>query len=125
MNTIKIPEGVKELKISQESGRVVIEFVPEWKEGDFLHSDWGGENITIIYRKRDGSDIYYHASKSNTLRAQFDKGFWRNNKGFQLATESEKQELIDALEKGGKRWNADKLIVEDIPKLKFKVVILL
>ncbi len=36
MNTIKIPEGVEELKISQESGRVIIEFAPKrkFKPGD-------------------------------------------------------------------------------------------
>jgi uncharacterized protein YodC (DUF2158 family) len=37
-----------------------------------------------------------------------------------LATEEEKQELLDALEKAGKRWNAEKLCIEDIPVRKFK-----
>ena len=37
-----------------------------------------------------------------------------------MATESEKKELIDALAGVGKRWNADKKCIEDIPKPKFK-----
>ena len=32
------------------------------------------------------------------------------------ATEDEKQQLFDALAKEGKRWNAEKKVVEDIPK---------
>ena len=33
-----------------------------------------------------------------------------------LATEDEKQKLFDAMAKQGKRWNAEKKVVEDIPK---------
>ena len=32
------------------------------------------------------------------------------------ATEDEKQRLFDAMAKEGKRWNAEKKVVEDIPK---------
>ena len=32
------------------------------------------------------------------------------------ATEEERQKLFDAMAKGGKRWNAEKKVVEDIPK---------
>ena len=39
---------------------------------------------------------------------------------FRYATEDEKQLLIDALKKDGKRWNAEKLEIEDIPQPKFK-----
>ena len=90
---------------------------PKFKDGDFLHSDWGDENITIICRKINGNDIYYHVSKLNCLGLNFDKDrFWPNHVDFRLATEAEKQELLDALEKEGKRWNAKKLCVEDIPE---------
>ena len=91
-----------------------IEDISVYKDGDFLHSDWNGENITIIYRKRNCIRLYYHASKSNRIGLDFDKeGFWPDGGDFRLATESEKKELIDALAEVGKRWNADKKCVED------------
>lgn len=94
---------------------------PRYKDGDFLHSDWEDENITIIYRKRNGNNFYYHANKSNSIGLCFDKGSsWSDAVNFRLATESEKKELIDVLTGVGKRWNADKKCVEYIPKRKFK-----
>lgn len=98
-----------------------IEDISVYKDGDFLHSDWNGENITIIYRKRNGNNFYYHANKSNSIGLCFDKGSsWSYAVNFRLATESEKKELIDALTGAGKRWNAEKKCIEDIPKRKFK-----
>ena len=46
--------------------------------------------------------------------------YWRDKGDFRHATEAEKQELLDALAKEGKRWNAEKKCIEDIPKCKFK-----
>lgn len=96
---------------------------PQYKDGDFLHSDWDNENITIIYRKRNWNDLFYHVSKSNSGGLRFKKdAYWPNNEDFRLATESEKKELIDVLAGVGKLWNADKLCIEDIlPKRKFKI----
>ena len=97
--------------------RISEEEKPNFKEGDFLHSDWGGENITIIFRKVNGSHLYYHVSKSNSTGLGFGEyKFWPNDGDFRLATESEKKELIDALAKEGKLWNAEKLVIEDIPE---------
>ena len=87
---------------------------PRFKDGDFLHSDWESENITIICSKIIWDYIYYHASKSNDAGLSFEKNtYWPDYGDFRLATESEKKELIDALAEVGKRWNAEKLCVED------------
>ena len=40
----------------------------------------------------------------------------REIKELRPATDEEKQKLFDAMAKGGKRWNAEKKVVEDIPK---------
>ena len=40
--------------------------------------------------------------------------------GFRYATEEEKNTLFELLKKDGKRWNAEKLCVEDIHERKFK-----
>ena len=115
---IKINDKIYRLKEIESGVDSLIELVeePKFKDGDFLHSDWGDENITIICRKINGNDIYYHASKSNTIGLNFDKDrFWPNHVDFRLATEAEKQELLDVLAKEGKRWNEEKKCVEDIP----------
>lgn len=118
---IKFNGKIYRLKEIESGVDSLMELVEEYKDGDFLHSDWNGENITIIYRKRNCICLYYHASKSNRIGLDFDKeGFWFDGGDFRLATESEKKELIDALAEVGKRWNADKKCVEDIPKRKFK-----
>jgi hypothetical protein len=120
---IKINDKIYRLKEIESGVDSLMELVeePKYKDGDFLHSDWGDENITIIYRKINGNDIYYHVSKSNCLGLKFDKnGFWPDYVDFRLATEAEKQELLDALAKEGKRWNAEKKCIEDIPKRRFK-----
>lgn len=109
-----IHDGLKSIGKRWNAEKKCIEDIPVYKDGDFLHSDWNGENITIIYRKRNCIRLYYHASKSNRIGLDFDKeGFWPDGGDFRLATESEKKELIDALAEVGKRWNADKKCVED------------
>ena len=120
---IKFNDKIYRLKEIESGVDSLMELVEESKynDGDFLHSDWNGENITIIYRKRNCIRLYYHASKSNRIGLDFDKeGFWPDGGDFRLATESEKKELIDALTGAGKRWNAEKKCIEDIPKRKFK-----
>jgi hypothetical protein len=120
---IKFNDKIYRLKEIESGVDSLMELVEESKynDGDFLHSDWNGENITIIYRKRNCIRLYYHASKSNRIGLDFDKeGFWPDGGDFRLATESEKKELIDALAEVGKRWNAEKKCIEDIPKRKFK-----
>lgn len=118
---IKFNDKIYRLKEIESGVDSLMELVEEYKDGDFLHSDWNGENITIIYRKRNCIRLYYHASKSNRIGLDFDKeGFWPDGGDFRLATESEKKELIDALAEVGKRWNAEKKCIEDIPKRKFK-----
>ena len=118
---IKINDKIYRLKEIESGVDSLMELVEEYKDGDFLHSDWKNENITIIYRKRNGSHLYYHASKSNTIGLGLHRySYWPDDVDFRLATESEKKELIDALAEVGKRWNADKKCIEDIPKRRFR-----
>ena len=113
---IKFNDKIYRLKEIESGVDSLMELVeePRYKDGDFLHSDWENENITIIYRKINGSYLYYHVGKSNRFGLCFDKErVWLDDRDFRLATESEKKELIDALAEVGKRWNADKKCVED------------
>ena len=120
---IKINDKIYRLKEIESGVDSLMELVeePKFKDGDFLHSDWNDENITIICRKINGDCIYYHVSKSNGLELDFDRyRYWPNDVDFRLATEAEKQELLDVLAKAGKRWNEEKKCIENIPKRKFK-----
>ena len=105
MNTIKIPEGVEELKISQESGRVVIEFAPKFKEGDFVYED---RRIMIIHKYPNFYNIR-HGPYTTTQRSGYNRVCLPfSSPSFRFATEEEKKLLLDALEKDGKKWNAEK-----------------
>ena len=117
MQEIKIPEGCK-ASIDFEKRVVVIEKdKPKFRNGDIVYSDF----CTLIYRGTNEiggilTDIFL-INKYQILR--FRKivdcgcGFTR---AFRIATPSEQQLLFDALAKEGKKWNAEKLQVEDIEK---------
>jgi hypothetical protein len=90
---------------------------PQYKDGDFVVSEAG--NI-LIFRKKDEDRIYDHAylTRNGTLLIRPEQPTSSGIK--RHATEEEKQKLLDALAKKGKRWNAEKKCIEDIPKRKFK-----
>ncbi len=114
---IKIPEGVDELEISQESGRVVIEFAPRFKEGDFVYEN---RRIMIIHKYPHFYKALVGPYSNNSAQYNRIYGLPFSSLSFRFATEEEKKILLDALEKEGKKWNAEKLRIEDIPQRKFK-----
>ena len=97
----------------------------EWKpqDGDIcLLNTKAGNRFIFIKRDNESDDaIYDYASISTKSRVLYlsslscvcDRESIRN---FRPATEDEKQKLFDAMAKEGKRWNAEKKVVEDIPK---------
>ena len=95
----------------------------EPQDGDvcFVRTDTGN---CFIFIKKDSEveeEIYSHASFDTNNRFLFpikvscvcDRQSIRE---LRPATEDEKQKLFDAMAKQGKRWNAEKKVVEDIPK---------
>ena len=90
---------------------------PQYKEGDFVINKRGD---ILIFKKKDENKIYDHAFFNNVLGLSIAQMSPSYSPIRRYATEAEKQILIDALEKEGKRWNAEKKCVEDIPKRKFK-----
>ena len=73
----------------------------------------------IFVKKKDSSfdNAFYVSVCPKSDRIYYD-GNIMNGKPVELrpATDEEKQRLFDALAKKGKRWNAEKKAVEDIPK---------
>ena len=120
MYEIKLPKGVESISVTQHDDKIVIEFIPEkskFKEGDFVYED-GRIMIVKSYPN------VYHANAYPGHRPIVFYNDWYlvdfSSPTFRYATEEEKQLLIDAMKKDGKRWNDDKKCIEDIPKRKFK-----
>ena len=89
---------------------------PRYKDGDFVVNEDGS---ILIFKEADGDRIFDHAYLPACGELIIDKvasyeGIKRH------ATTEEKQKMLNALAKVGKRWNEEKLCIEDIPKRKFK-----
>ena len=117
MNKIKIPEGMGELEISYKDDRVIIEFAPRFKEGDFVYEDG---RIMIIHKYPHFYKALVGPFRCSSAEYNSRYGVPFSSSSFRFATKEEKQLLLDALEKDGKKWNAEKLCIEDIPQRKFK-----
>ena len=112
INEIKLPKGVDRISVKQHDDKIVIEFIPEepkFKRGDILKATTTPELIVIFDKMASITafdSIYNNGENSND--------YW-SLKNFRHATKEEKQEFFDELEVKGKRWNADKKCIEDIP----------
>lgn len=98
-----------------------IEKQPEFKDGDILYitDRIVSCNFIMIYKNQEGDRIYHYATLTeDNLVIMTKRGFLSDNGGLskRYATEEEKQQLFEALAKEGKRWNAEKKVVEDIKK---------
>ena len=97
----------------------------EFKDGDIVYmgNAWN-EYIGIIKNRTSGNQIetYAHCHKDSKEEAVL--GLWLNKNDsdeLRLATNSEKQQLFDALAKKGKAWDAEKNQIVDLkPKVELK-----
>lgn len=98
----------------------------EFKDGDVLFVKCKGSTFIEIfnYSKKNG-DLYDHVSldivsQDLDISGEY-KIFKENIVEIRLATEEEKQQLFSALEKEGKRWDAEKKQIVDLkPKVELK-----
>lgn len=117
---IALPKGCT-ARIKKQNGYLVVTFEPEkWKpeDGDICVSSSGtififngnGKHKTSLYCAlfKAGNITYSGALNGD------------NTTGYRYATEEEKQLLFYALAKKGKRWNADKKCIEDLPRWRAK-----
>ena len=93
---------------------------PEFKDGDIVYmgNAWN-EYIGIIKNIPSGNliETYAHCHKDSKEGATL--GLWLNKNDsdeFRLATDSEKQQLFEALSKKGKVWNPETKTLDDLPK---------
>lgn len=106
---------------------------PEFKDGDiaFVESHMLGINTSLmiaIFRKEKEVDKYKfspalcESNVHDTYLREYPVVLSPSDiKTFRPATDSEKQQLFDALEKEGKAWDAEKKVIVDLkPKVGFK-----
>lgn len=96
--------------------QIIEEKNPKWKpqDGDILTN----EEALVIYAgtKDDGGIISYvgvDIEDSSSMTTEIGPG-WGFSRDYRPATYEEKQLLFEVLAKNGKRWNAEKKVVEDI-----------
>ena len=91
----------------------------EWEPQDGDVCYLRNNNSWIFVKKKDSSfdNAFYVSVCPKSDRIYYD-GNIMNGKPMELrpATDEEKRRLFDVLAKDGKRWNAEKKVVEDIPK---------
>lgn len=94
----------------------------EFKDGDILYSNLVGNKIFIAKIEEKGilhsyvyMDIYNKVLNIDKNETFAISGCIYNG-NIRLATDSEKQQLFDALAKEGRRWNPDTKKIEDLPK---------
>lgn len=95
---------------------------PEFKDGDILSNPSTAlpkNHIFIFSKFNKYKDFEHHVAltASGEITIPTSHGAWcRKDSGVKYATEEEKQRLFEALAKEGKRWNAEKKVIEDIKK---------
>ena len=93
-----------------------IEKQPEFKDGDIVVY---GESVAIC-RKIYKHTLYFYVSLNEMFGLLFDDNCV-SAEGYRFATDEDKQQLFDALEKEGKAWDAEKKQIVDLkPKCEFK-----
>lgn len=101
-----------------------IEKQSEFKDGDIVALVVRKCTHIAIFQSRQEAYIGFHAVLCQNDELLLEEPF-REDVGdieLRLATDSEKQQLFDALEKEGKAWDSDKKQIVDLPKkCEFKV----
>ena len=110
--TTGVTDGVLEVTVGMEQ-----KYVP--KDGDIVTSSRG---IIAIYAGTNETEgiMTYAALHGQRLQTVARERGWGCTFEYRPATEAEKQRLFDALAKYGKRWNAEKKCIEDLPRWRAK-----
>jgi hypothetical protein len=93
---------------------------PEFKNGDIAFADYGNrQNVFIVSDKTDLSEGYSSFISLDLSSLTLSMGcricfFKKDLCKLRLATDSEKQQLFDALAKEGKRWDSEKNQIVDL-----------
>lgn len=84
---------------------------PEFKDGDVVAF---GESVAI-YKKLENDELYFYACIEAAWGLILSDSV-NTSLEYRLATDSEKQQLFEALAKKGKTWDAEKKAIVNLPK---------
>lgn len=97
---------------------------PEFKDGDIVVAEEDNYYDKVIFIATIKDDIVSKALinvRYEDYEVQYNEYRFGRNRSFRLATDSEKQQLFEALAKENKAWDAEKKMIVDLkPKVKFK-----
>lgn len=118
--TFPIPAGCKVVTIEQVGNQIVVRFEPEFKRGDVLIMK--KHNVICVFNEFKGEDSF---TEIVGLLEDGRLTFFNENEfdlvsGFRHATPEEAQQLWDALAKDRKRWNPEKMKIEEIEKKRWR-----
>lgn len=112
-------------KLNRETLEVEKQY--EFKNGDIAFADYGNrQDVFIVSDKTNLSEGYNSFISLDlsglTLNMGYRTSFFKSDLcKLRLATNSEKQQLFEALAKEGKAWDAEKKLIVDLkPKVKLK-----
>ena len=90
----------------------------EFKDGDIVALVVHKCTHIAIFQLRQETYIGFHAVLCQNDKLLLEEPFREDNEDLELrpATDSEKQQLFDALAKEGKQWDAEKKAIVDLPK---------
>ena len=116
--TFNIPAGCTVGSIEQDGDKVIIEFKSEYtpKRGDVcVMTTYTGQEVIILVDYVSGQEIHTFAEfwKRDTIFNINDEITTFASDTFRTATEDEKQLLLSKLKEKGKRFNPDKMCIED------------
>ena len=123
-------------QLYREGGRLVLtdierqiieekrkqEYEPQAGAVCFVRTDAGNRFVFIMKRDDEpGEEIHGYIIMVTNSKSLYSSNVpcvckRKSIRELRPATDEEKQMLFDALEKKGRRWNAEKKVVEDIPK---------
>lgn len=117
---ISLPKGANISTVETNDNNGVLEvtvgfeqkYVP--KDGDVVSCN----GIVVIYAgtNKTGGIMTYAALHGQRLQTVVSERGWGYTSDYRPANEAEKQLLFNALAEQGKRWNAEKKLVEGLPR---------
>ena len=112
-DVITIPDDCK--AVIKDKIITIEKAVQEFNDGDFCVSNNIGGKFLMIYKSERGcSSNYYHAvTYSYCGNRVFSYNDWCFYDEVRIATEEEKQFLLDAIHADGKDWDAEKKQIVD------------
>ena len=113
-DVITIPDNCK--AVVKDKIITVEKEVQEFNDGDFVATkNYRGKFLMIYNSERGNSSAYYHAATYNEYYECRVVSYndWCFCYDFHIATEGEKQLLLDALDADGKDWDADNKQIVD------------